>query len=116
MGTPKGYKVHKLYKLNGSEIESVKIEFDERNKHLYNFAVSHPEYFAQEPISVKDDNHPHGLIAATSFSEKAETLIRSRQSISFQENPFKILKENKDLIILFLSGIVCAVLSLYFIF
>jgi len=115
MGTPEGHKVHRLYKLNGSEIESVKIKFDEKNEHLYNFAVSHPEYFAQEPISVKDDDHPHGLIAATSFSEKAETLIRSRQTTSFHESPLKILKENKDLIILFLSVIFSAFLSLYFI-
>ncbi len=115
MGTPKGYKIHKLYELNGSEIESVKIEFDEKNEHLYKFAVSHPEYFAQEPISVKDDDHPYGLIAATSFSEKAETLIRLRQTNSFHEKPFKVLKENKHLIILFLSGIVSAFLSLYFI-
>ena len=115
MGTPKRYKVQKLYELNGCEIESVKIEFDEKSKHLYEFAVSHPEYFAQEPISVKDVDHPYGLIAATSFSEKAETLIRSRQTTSFHEEPLKILKENKDLIILFLSGIVCAFLSLYFI-
>lgn len=115
MGTPKGRKVHKLYELNGSEIESVKIEFDKKNEHLYNFAVSHPEYFAQEPISVKDEDHPYGLIAATSFSEKAESLIRSRQTSPFHEDPLKVLRENKDLIILFLSGIVSAFLSLYFI-
>lgn len=116
MEQSEGYKVFRIYKLNESECEGVKVIFDEETSHLYEFAIKNPQYFAQDPIAVKNEEYPHGLIAATAFSEDGEKKIRARENFNTTKSPLEAIYLRRREIIVLFSVLVLLFVSFYFMF